>query len=234
MSFRSLNPIPLFPSTAKPRVARRVVSIIAGSLLMVSCTSSSSTDSTINSSRDSTLGGVGDTSADATTSAQAITIPADAVAIDYFVASGDAPLLKETLVPLSAPTKSVAMIVNKITYAGVVCGFSFTGPDRPKPPLAFRMQIEQADGTVTDATVDVDWDGDAEKAASATAPGWSFLSDAQVNRNGPGWVVQVGAVATAGGKNVDSPKRALCTATSETEMPVSVGPVAYWAGFAIR
>jgi hypothetical protein len=205
---------------------------MAGAIIIASCTSSVS-------SGDSTLG-TGDTSTTSSdgsvkvVSGEAIAVPPEAVAIDYFVASGEAPLLKETLVPLSTPTKSVSMIVNNITYAGVVCGFSFTGPDRPKPPLAFRMQIEQADGTVTDATVDVSWDGDVEKAASATAAGWNFLSDAQVNRNGPGWVVQVGAVATAGGKNIDSPKRALCTATSETDMPLSVGPVAYWAGFAIR
>jgi hypothetical protein len=163
-----------------------------------------------------------------------LTVPEDAVAIDYFVAKGEAPLLKETLLPLKAPTKTVSMIVNNITYAGVVCGFSFTGAERPKPPIAFRMQVEQADGSVIDATVDVSWDGDVEKAGSAALNGWNFLSDAQINRNGPGWVVQLGAIPEGGGQDVPSPTRALCTATSAEDMPVSVGPVAYWAGFATR
>ena len=169
---------------------------------------------------------------DGSPAAGSIDVPADAVTIDYFVAKGTAPLLKETLVPLKSASKSVSMLVKNITYAGVVCGFSFTGADRPIPPVKFRMQIEAADGSVIDSTVDVDWTGDAEKAGSASTAGWNFLSDAQVNRNGPGWVVQVGAIPVGGGKGKPSPKRALCSLTSSVEMPTTVGPVAYWAGFA--
>ena len=190
--------------------------------LLVGCTSNSPSD--------------GEPAAEKTASASQvpaqIPVPADAVQIEYFVAKGTAPLLKETLVPLKTPTRSVDMLVDKITYAGVVCGFSFTGADRPVPPVTFRMQLEAADGSVVDATVDVDWTGDQEKAGSASIGGWNFLSDAQVNRNGPGWVVQVGAIPVGGGKGKPAPKRALCTLSSTVEMPVSVGPVAYWAGFA--
>jgi hypothetical protein len=205
---------------------------MAGAIIIASCTSSvSSGDSTLGTGDTSTTSGDGSVKV---VSGEAIAVPPGAVAIEYFVATGDAPLLKETLVPLSGPTKTVAMTVNNITYAGVVCGFSFTGVDRPKPPIAFRMQIEQADGAVIDATVDVDWTGDVEKAGSTNVAGWNFLSDAQVNRNGPGWVVQVGAIPEGGGKDVATPTRALCTATAVSEMPVSAGPVAYWAGFATR
>ncbi len=202
---------------------------MAGAIIIASCTSSSSVSNVTDP--DATTAGAG---TKAVAASRPIVVPAEAVAIEYFVATGDAPLLKETLVPLSGPTKTVAMTVNNITYAGVVCGFSFTGVDRPKPPIAFRMQIEQANGAVIDATVDVDWTGDVEKAGSTNVAGWNFLSDAQVNRNGPGWVVQVGAIPEGGGKDVDTPTRALCTATAGSEMPVSAGPVAYWAGFATR
>jgi hypothetical protein len=161
-----------------------------------------------------------------------LVIPENAVPIDYFVAKTNPPLLKETLVPMKSASKSVAMIVNNITYAGVVCGFSFTGADRPVSPIKFHFQIERDDNTVVDTTIDVAWDGDQDQPASGNADGWNFLADAQVNRNGPGWVVQVGAVPEGGGKGKPIPKRALCTLSSGTEMPVTVGPVAYWAGFA--
>ncbi len=220
------------------RPASIVAFALAVSLAGAACTSSATPETTnSDTTSDTTNGASVGTDAETTagvTAGQPISIPADAVAIDYFVAKGEAPLLKETLVPLTKPTKTVTMVVNNITYAGVVCGFSFTGADRPVPPISFRMQIEQADGAVVDGTVSIDWTGDVEKAGSTEASGWNFLSDAQVNRNGPGWVVQVGGIPSGGGNDKPSPKRALCTATSSVEMPTSVGPVAYWAGFATR
>ncbi len=197
------------------------------SVSLAGCSSDTPTPS------ENSAGGSGDSTADTTaTQAAQLPVPADAVLIDYFVAKGPAPLLKETLVPLQAPTKSVSMLVDKITYAGVVCGFSFTGADRPVPPLQFNIKIETGTGPLVDATVEVGWDGNTEKAGSAAVDGWNFLSDAQINRNGPGWVVQVGAIPVGGGQGKVSPKRALCTVSSAVEMPVSVGPIAYWAGFA--
>ncbi len=210
------------PSAGLPRSrrARNLAVGLALAALLVGCSSDGP----------STTGNTAETTVTAQESQ--FQVPAEAVQIDYFVAKGPAPLLKETLVDLKAPTKSVTMLVDKITYAGVVCGFSFTGADRPVPPLKFNIKIEPASGPLVDATVDVDWTGDTEKAGSAAIEGWNFLSDAQLNRNGPGWVVQVGAIPVGGGQGKVSPKRALCTVTSSVDMPISVGPVAYWAGFA--
>jgi hypothetical protein len=202
--------------------ATLVVSLLAG------CTGSS--EDPVDNAADSTAEPA-ETAAQ-TQSGPGLEVPADAVEIDYFVAKGPAPLLKETLLPLAAPTSTVSMLVNNITYAGVVCGFSFTGTERPVPPVVFRFQIEGADGKVVDASVDVGWTGDDEQAGSAAVDGWNFLSDAQVNRNGPGWVVQVGAIPAGGGQGKAVPKRALCSLTSPAEMPTTVGPIAYWAGFA--
>jgi hypothetical protein len=158
-------------------------------------------------------------------------VPAGAVTIDYFVVT-DQPLVKETLVPLEAPTKTVSMLVDKITYAGVVCGFSFTGAERPQPPVTFRVVVEEADGTLVDGEVQIGWNGDQEEAGSDANGDWNFLSDAQPNRNGPGWVVQVGALPIEGGKDRTPPKRATCELTSSVDITPASGPIAYWAGFA--
>ena len=255
MSRRSVHPTPQSPWFFARRCVRPfvLVALSAGLAagLLAGCTSDTSNTSAETTSAETTTAETttaettvlaGNGGNETTTSvtkpgagspaAGSIDVPADAVTIDYFVAKGTAPLLKETLVPMESPSKSVSMLVKNITYAGVVCGFSFTGADRPIPPVKFRMQIEAADGSVIDSTVDVDWTGDSEKASSASTAGWNFLSDAQVNRNGPGWVVQVGAIPVGGGQGKPSPKRALCSLTSSVEMPTSVGPVAYWAGFA--
>ncbi len=203
-------------------------------LLLAGCTSkstpaeSSSTETSIETSIETSVVPEGTTVKGAT----GLVAPDDAVAIDYFVAKDNPPLLKETLVDMKKPTKSVSMLVDKITYAGVVCGFSFTGKDRPVSPVSFRFQIENADLTIVDESIEVKWVGDEQEVSAGGGSGWNFTGDAQVNRNGPGWVVQVGAIPIGGGKGKAAPKRALCTLTSGTEMPVTVGPIAYWAGFA--
>jgi hypothetical protein len=188
---------------------------------LLGCTSSKPAETTV---PDTTVAATG----------EQIVVPADAVPIDYFVSKDNPPLIKETAVPLSAPTKTVSMLVNNITYAGIVCGFSFTGIDRPVSPVKFRFQIETASGSIVDTTVDVSWKGDQDEPAAGKGDGYNFLADAQINRNGPGWVVQVGAVPEGGGKGKPIPKRALCSLSSDVEMPVTVGPVSYWAGYATR
>jgi hypothetical protein len=162
-------------------------------------------------------------------------VPKGAVPIKFFMAKGTNPLLEETAVPLKDATDTVSMHVTNISYAGVVCGFSFTGTERPTPPVQFTMEIEQADGVIVSAVVPVDWEGDLEKGSgSASADGWNFLSGTGPNRNGPGWMVQVGGIPSGGGKSAKAPKQAACSLKSPKLMSPSVGPVSYWAGFATQ
>jgi hypothetical protein len=158
-------------------------------------------------------------------------VPAGAVPIEYTFVK-DTPLIKETLVEMTGPTKAISMHITNITYGGVVCGFSFTGPTRPDSPQQVTVTLEDSDGRIVSAKVALRWSGDQDQADSTNVDGWNFLTDAQINRNGPGWVVQVGALPEEGGLDRTPPKQAVCELTSETDITPQSGPIGYWAGFA--
>ncbi len=157
-----------------------------------------------------------------------------AVAIEYDESKIDDPRpLKETPVTLKAPSKQLTVDISKITYSGIVCGFTFTG-EQPPSPISITMSVEQSDGTVASGKVPMEWTGTEDKTGGASDTGWDFLGDAQANRLGPGWVVQVGAIPKGGGQGVTPPKRARCVLDSANEIPVASGPVNIWAGFATK
>ena len=82
-------------------------------------------------------------------------------------------------------------------------------------------------------TLSISWtglDSDLVKADSGSNNGWSFSSEAHVNRNGPGWVISLGGV-TAEAANV-VPRNATCELTVAEPLVAANGPVGYWAGFA--
>jgi hypothetical protein len=158
-------------------------------------------------------------------------VPAEAVPIKYTFVK-DTPLIEETMVQLTKPKQQLSMHITDITYGGVVCGFSFTGSKRPDSPQQIRITLEDIDGSVVQATLDLVWNDDQDVTDSDAVDGWNFLSDAQANRNGPGWVVQVGALPTGGGVDRTPPKQAVCELMSKTDITPESGPIAYWAGFA--
>jgi hypothetical protein len=190
----------LYQKSADLRLAAFVVTLMSFSFGLAGCTDSNE--------------GFGGTVAETVPAApsQPLNVPANAVPITYTFVK-DTPLIKETLLPLEEPTKSISMLISEISYGGVVCGFSFTGAKRPDSPVKVRFELLDSDGTVVESALDIEWSGDQEKAASNVINGWNFLSDAQTNRNGPGWVVQVGALPQGGGQERTPPKQAVCELT---------------------
>ena len=135
--------------------------------------------------------------------------------------------------PLLAPTRVLRMRVTDLTYRGVVCGFTLTGK-RPASPLTISVAGRVASGSFTSGSTEVTWTANGVVTAQAPPPdhGWSFSADAYPSRNGPGWVVSIGAV-TAEGDNV-IPSAVTCELRSATGVAPTNGPVGYWAGFATR
>jgi hypothetical protein len=142
--------------------------------------------------------------------------------------------IKEVARPLVDGTKRLALKVSGLTYHGVVCGFSIKGI-RPESPALIRMTGTKADGTGFDSgPISVAWTSTEPPEVSsggADNNGWNFLSDANPNRSGPGWVVSLGGVTPDGPDSI--PKSASCSLELGTGTFSAVnGPVGYWAGFA--
>jgi hypothetical protein len=142
--------------------------------------------------------------------------------------------LKEVDRPVVDGTKRLALKVSGLTYHGVVCGFSIKGT-RPESPAIIHMTGTKANGSAFDSgPISVAWtstDPPEVSSGGSDNNGWNFLSDANPNRSGPGWVVSLGGVTPAG---VDStPKTAACSLELGTgTFSAANGPVGYWAGFA--
>jgi len=157
------------------------------------------------------------------------------IAVTFDAPGADPRPIRETTNAISGSPTSLTMNIDRVTYPGVVCGFSFRGSARPASPVTIRMTGRMAGVAFDSGLVKVAWTGDRVSAASASddAGGWNFLGDATVNRNGAGWVVQLGAVPKGGGKS-GKPFAARCTVTSSVAFTAANGPVGYWAGFATR
>jgi hypothetical protein len=142
--------------------------------------------------------------------------------------------IKEIDRPIADGTKRLALKVSGLTYHGVVCGFSIKGT-RPESPALIRMTGTKADGTGFDSgSISVAWTSTEPPEVSsggADNNGWNFLSDANPNRSGPGWVVSLGGVTPDGPDSI--PKFASCSLElGNGTFSAANGPVGYWAGFA--
>jgi hypothetical protein len=229
-------------ATFARRVAAMVLAVSASTVL-TGCSSGGSAADPSLVSRESTGDATDvDTSTDSTDSTEAsggsgIPKAKGAVSIEYFLTKTSSPVPQpETPVKLDGPTKQLTMDISNISYTGVVCGFTFVGT-QPAPPLNITMTVEQADGTLVAGKVPISWGpgegGEtADSSGFANDGGWMFLGDAQANRRGPGWVVQVGAISTDGDRSGPPPKNARCVLDSDAEIPAASGPVNMWAGFA--
>ena len=142
--------------------------------------------------------------------------------------------IKEVDQPVADGTKRLAMKVSGLTYHGVVCGFSIKGT-RPESPVLIRMTGTKADGTGFDSgPISVAWASTEPPVVSsggADNNGWNFLSDANPNRSGPGWVVSLGGVTPDGAGSI--PKTAACSLEPGVgTFSTANGPIGFWAGFA--
>jgi hypothetical protein len=142
--------------------------------------------------------------------------------------------IKEVDQPVVDGTKRLALKVSGLTYHGVVCGFSIKGT-RPESPVLIRMTGTKADGSAFDSgPISVAWTSTEPPEVSsggADNNGWNFLSDANPNRSGPGWVVSLGGVTPDGAGSI--PKTAACSLEPGVGTFSAVnGPIGYWAGFA--
>jgi hypothetical protein len=142
--------------------------------------------------------------------------------------------IKEVDRPVADGTKRLALKVSGLTYHGVVCGFSIKGT-RPESPAVIRMTGTKVDGTGFDSgPVSVAWTSTEPPEVSSGGSdnnGWNFLSDANSNRSGPGWVVSLGGVTPNVAGAV--PKTAACSLELAVGTFSAVnGPIGYWAGFA--
>lgn len=142
--------------------------------------------------------------------------------------------IKEVDRPIAADTKRLALKVSGLSYHGVVCGFSIKGT-RPESPAIIRMTGTKADGTGFDSgPISVAWtltEPPEVSSGGSDNNGWNFLSDANPNRSGPGWVVSLGGVTPNVAGAV--PESAACSLELGVGFfaPVN-GPIGYWAGFA--
>ncbi len=142
--------------------------------------------------------------------------------------------IKEVDQPVADGTKRLALKVSGLTYHGVVCGFSIKGT-RPESPVLIRMTGTKADGTGFDSgPISVAWTSTEPPVVSsggADNNGWNFLSDANPNRSGPGWVVSLGGVTPDGAGSI--PKTAACSLEPGVgTFSTANGPIGFWAGFA--
>lgn len=158
---------------------------------------------------------------------------AGVVAVSFDSPGADPRPLREVPVSIVEPVEMLRMRVSDLTYRGVVCGFTLAGT-RPASPLTISLEGKIAAGMFRSGPVEVSWT--ADDAVTAAAPesndGWSFSADAYPSRNGPGWVVSIGAV-TGEGDNV-IPSSVTCELRSVGGFVDANGPVGYWAGFATR
>ena len=159
--------------------------------------------------------------------------PKGVVPVVFDAPGADPRPIRETMQTITGSPISLTMDIAQVSYPGVVCGFSFRGPQRPTSPVTIRMTGRMAGVAFDSGLVKVAWTGDTVSAGSASddGGGWNFLGDATVNRNGAGWVVQLGAVPK-GGDGKQKPSAATCTVTSAVPFAAANGPVGYWAGFA--
>jgi hypothetical protein len=170
---------------------------------------------------------------------QALVHQPDAVVVPFDVARNEARPLKETVKSLGAvPTDSLSMKITGIAYRGLICGFSFLG-DAPTGPVTIQQRVQSPTGTFDSGPIAVSWTGtddDTVEAGSSQDQTWNFSAEAHKNRSGPGWVVSIGGVtASNGGDDVAvTPTDGSCEIRSTKKVfTETVGPVGYWAGFAV-
>jgi hypothetical protein len=173
-----------------------------------------------------------------TPSAPPISHRPDAVVVPFDAARNEARPLKETVKPIASPTDVLSMKITGIAYRGLICGFSFQG-DAPAAPVTIQQRVQSPAGTYDSGPIAVSWTGldDATvEAGSSQDQSWNFSAEAHRNRSGPGWVVSIGGVtASIGGDDAPiTPTDASCEIRSAEKVFVArVGPVGYWAGFAV-
>ena len=142
--------------------------------------------------------------------------------------------IREKVVALRTPATTLTMTIEKVTYPGMVCGFTFHGA-RPPSPVTIRVQGATRRGPFDSGELAVAWQPTSPQETSSASSGdsgsgWSFLSAANVDRStGSGWVVSVGAVAQ---DKANIPTAATCALTAPVAFARANGPVGYWAGFA--
>ena len=158
----------------------------------------------------------------------------DAVAVT-FDNPGSAPRpIKEKVLAIRSPRSSFSMIVAKVSYPGLVCGFTFKGV-RPPGPATIRITGMGKTGRFDSGELRVTWDANSKQETSSAssgdaASGWSFLSAANVDRStNAGWVVSAGAVPQ---DKSNLPTSVVCAMKTTTPVAATSGPVGYWAGFA--
>ena len=140
--------------------------------------------------------------------------------------------INETTINVTKPVAKLSMNVTGVTYRGLVCGFSFRGL-APNGPVTIRMRGTSPVTTFDSGALSVSWSGldsDLVKSDSGANGGWSFSSEAHVNRNGPGWVISLGGVTPEAPNAI--PKTATCELVSGEPITSANGPIGYWAGFA--
>jgi hypothetical protein len=163
---------------------------------------------------------------------------AGAINVGFDAARNEPRPLKETLVPVVSDTDVLAMKISGFSYRGVICGFSLTG-EAPPSSLTIRQFVRTPAGTFDSGPIDVSWTSLADenvKAGTSQSGTWNFNAEAHVNRSGPGWVVSIGGVTPPiGGDEKEAiPTDGGCELRSTKKVFTSkVGPVGYWAGFAV-
>lgn len=157
----------------------------------------------------------------------------DQVVVVFDSPGADPRPLREVPVALRTPTTTLAMTVTKLSYRGLVCGFTFTGT-RPASPVTITVSGSTNSATFASGPVPVRWsaDGTVKAGQPPSDNGWNFSADAYPNRNGSGWVVSIGAVTGEGDDVI--PTAAACRLSSSNAFVEANGPVGYWAGFASR
>jgi hypothetical protein len=161
-----------------------------------------------------------------------------AVRVEFDAARNEARPLKETSVPINEDTDVLAMKITGFSYRGVICGFSLTG-ETPPSPLTIRQFVRTPAGTFDSGPIDVSWTSVTDEnvtAGTGQSGTWNFNAEAHVNRSGPGWVVSIGGVTPSIGADEHEaiPTDGGCELRSSKKVFIpKVGPVGYWAGFAV-
>lgn len=157
----------------------------------------------------------------------------DLVDVPFDTPGKDPRPINEVTVDITKPVSLLRMNITKLTYRGVVCGFSFRG-EAPKSPVTIVMSGGNKSRRFDSGKVPVSWidvtSTDTMTAGSSSSNGWNFSAEAHPNRTGPGWVVSLGGVTAAGPDAI--PTDVTCELHAETPIDPKSGPVGYWAGFA--
>ena len=160
--------------------------------------------------------------------------PKNAVKVVFDKPGSNPRPLRETVVAIKASQRTLVMSVEKITYKGVACGFTFRGT-RPESPVTIRMTGVAPNGGFDSGDLQVEWQPDSKQETSSASSGdskqgWSFLSAANTDRTQPNrWVVSMGSVPQ---DPKNTPSSVVCALTSAVGFDSANGPVGYWAGFA--